>query len=167
MRLYRIAGLDSVWVEAAVYESELPLVEVGQPAEVTLPYLPGRRFEGRVALVYPYLQDATRTGTVRVRLANPDLVLKPDMYADVVLRRDLGERLVVPEEAVLYAGERSFVFVDLGEGRLKPTAVETGLKTGDEIEILSGLAAGDPVVTSGNFLIAAESRLKLAMEHWQ
>jgi Cu(I)/Ag(I) efflux system membrane fusion protein len=68
---------------------------------------------------------------------------------------------------VLYAGERSFVFVDLGEGRLKPTAVETGFKTGDEIEILSGLSAGDPVVTSGNFLIAAESRLKLAMEQWQ
>ncbi len=167
MRLYRIAGLDSVWVEAEVYESELPLVEVGQPAEVTLPYLPGRRFDGRVAFVYPYLRGATRTGTVRVKLANPDLVLKPDMYANVVLRRDLGERLVVPEEAVLYAGERSFVFVDLGEGRLKPTAVETGIVTGDEIEILSGLSAGDPVVTSGNFLIAAESRLKLAMEHWQ
>jgi Cu(I)/Ag(I) efflux system membrane fusion protein len=167
IRLFRIAGLDSVWVEAEVYEAELPLIEVGQPAEVTLSYLPGRRFDGRVAFVYPYLQGATRTGTVRVRLANPDLVLKPEMYANVVIRLDLGERLVVPEQAVLYAGERSFVFVDLGEGRLKPTAVETGFKTGDEIEILSGLSAGDPVVTSGNFLIAAESRLKLAMEQWQ
>ena len=167
MRLFRIAGLDSVWVEAEVYESELPLIEVGQPAEVTLSYLPGRRFDGRVAFVYPYLQGATRTGTVRVRLANPDLVLKPEMYANVVIRLDLGERLVVPEQAVLYAGERSFVFVDLGDGRLKPTAVETGIQTGDEIEILSGLSAGDPVVTSGNFLIAAESRLKLAMEQWQ
>ena len=167
MRLYRIAGLDSVWVEAEVYESELPLIEVGQPAEVTLPYLPGRRFDGTVSFVYPYLRGATRTGTLRVRLANPDLVLKPEMYANVVIRLDLGERLVVPEQAVLYAGERSFVFVDLGEGRLKPTAVVTGIETGDEIEILSGLSAGDPVVTSGNFLIAAESRLKLAMEQWR
>lgn len=165
--LYRIAGLDSVWVEAELYESELSRVEVGQTARVTLPYLPGRSFTGRVAFIYPYLDGARRTGRVRVELANPDLVLKPDMFAHVVLESDLGERLVVPEEAVLYAGERSFVFVDLGEGRLQPTAVETGVETADFVEVLSGLEAGDPVVTSGNFLIAAESRLKLAMEHWR
>ncbi len=167
MRLYRVAGLESVWVEAEVYESELPLLEVGQEVEVTFPYLPGRRLAGTVSFIYPYLQGATRTGTVRVELPNPGLELKPDMFANLSVRRDLGVRLVVPEEAVLYAGDRSFVFVDLGEGRLKPKAVETGLQAGDDVEILSGLEEGDLVVTSGNFLVAAESRLKQAMEQWQ
>jgi len=164
--LYRIAGLDGVWVEAEVYESELPLVRVGQPVEVTFPYLPGRAFKGQVDYVYPYLQSRTRTGTVRVELANPDLALKPDMYANVLLRSDLGERLVVPEEAVIYAGPRRLVFVDLGEGRLQPREIEVGAKTAEGYEVLSGLAPGDVVVTSGNFLIAAESRLKSATEQW-
>jgi len=164
--LYRIAGLDSVWIEAEVYESELSLVRIDQPAEVTFPYLPGQRFEGRVDYVYPYLQGSTRTGTVRVELANADLALKPDMYANVVLRSDLGERLVVAEEAVIYAGPRRLVFVDLGEGRLEPREIEVGAKTGEGYEVLSGLTPGDVVVTSGNFLIAAESRLKSATEQW-
>jgi Cu(I)/Ag(I) efflux system membrane fusion protein len=166
MTLFRLAGLDQVWVEAEVYEAELTRVEVGQPATVTLPYVPGRTYSGRVAFISPYLDDATRTGRVRVELANPNLELKPDMYANVLLERTAGEALVVPEDAVLYAGPREFVFLDLGEGRLRPQPVETGRRVGDFVEILSGLAEGDPIVSSGNFLIAAESRLKLAMEHW-
>jgi Cu(I)/Ag(I) efflux system membrane fusion protein len=166
MKLFRIAGLDRVWVEAEVYESELPLVEVGQAATVTLSYVPGKRYAGRVTFIYPYLDDATRTGRVRVELANPNLELKPDMYANVLLERTAGEALVVPEDAVLYAGDREFVFLDLGEGRLRPQLVETGLRVGDHVEVRSGLAAGDVIVTSGNFLIAAESRLKRAIEQW-
>lgn len=166
-RLYRIAALDQVWVEAEIYESDLPLVAVGDPVQVTLPYTPGRVHEGNVAFVYPYLDDNTRTGRARIVLANPELALKPDMYATVELEKSLGDRLAVPEDAVLYAGRRSFVFVDLGEGRLKPQAVEIGRKAGKWIEISGGLAEGDSVVTSGNFLVAAESRLKLDMEHWQ
>ena len=83
------------------------------------------------------------------------------------LQKYLGERIAVPEEAVLYAGERSFVFVDLGDGRMKPQRVTLGQTAGERVEVLDGLAAGDVIVTSGNFLIAAESRLKLAMEQWQ
>ncbi|MFQ5526920.1 MAG: efflux RND transporter periplasmic adaptor subunit [Thermoanaerobaculia bacterium] len=166
MRLYRIAGLETVWVEAEVYESELPLVSVGQEAEVALPYLPGKRFRGEVSFVYPYLGDQTRTGRVRVELANPSLELRPDMYADVELEIDRGERLVVPVEAVLHAGPRRLVFLDLGEGRLKPQEVEIGIKSGDDYEVLAGLEEGDVVVASGNFLIAAESRLKSAVEQW-
>jgi Cu(I)/Ag(I) efflux system membrane fusion protein len=166
MQLYRIAGLDRVWVEAEVYESELPLVSVGQQAEVGLSYLPGERFTGRVAFVYPYLQGSTRTGRVRIELANPGLELKPEMYADVTLRTDRGEGLVVPEEAVLYAGPRRIVFVDLGEGRLRPQEIEVGVRSGDRYEVLSGLEEGDRVVTSGNFLVAAESRLKSAAGLW-
>ncbi|MGH9160663.1 MAG: FixH family protein [Vicinamibacteraceae bacterium] len=166
-RLFRIAGIDRIWVEAEVYESELPLVEVGQRATVTLPYAPGQAFTGKVSFIYPFLQGETRTGKIRVALPNPKLVLKPDMYANVTIERDLGDRLTVPEQAILYAGERSFVFLDLGDGQLRPKQVKTGLVTDDRIEILSGLTPGDVVVTSGNFLVAAEARLKMAMEQWQ
>jgi membrane fusion protein, copper/silver efflux system len=166
MRLLRIAGLDRVWVEAEVYESELALLAVGAPAKVTLPYLPGRRFAGRVAFVYPWLDGATRTGRVRIELANPGLALKPEMYAEVLFERAVGKRLAVPEEAILYAGDRRYVFRDLGGGRLRPQAVTLGVWAGEWVEILDGLAAGDVVVTSGNFLIAAEARLKLALDHW-
>ncbi|HEX2096150.1 MAG TPA: efflux RND transporter periplasmic adaptor subunit, partial [Solirubrobacterales bacterium] len=166
MTLLRIAGLDRVWVEAEVYESELPSLAVGDRATVTLRYLPGRELHGRITFVYPWLDSATRTGRVRVELANPDLALKPGMYAQVVFERDLGERLAVPQSAVLYAGDRDFVFLDLGEGRLRPQAVTVGGQAGEWVEILDGVGEGDLVVTSGNFLVAAEARLGLALEHW-
>ena len=166
MKLYRIAGLETVWVEAEIYESELPLASVGQEAEVVLPYLPDKRFRGKVSFVYPYLSDQTRTGRVRIELSNPDFELRPDMYADVELKVDRGERLVVPAEAVLHAGPRRLVFLDLGEGRLKPQEIDIGVKSGDDYEVLAGLEEGDVVVASGNFLIAAESRLKSAVEQW-
>jgi Cu(I)/Ag(I) efflux system membrane fusion protein len=164
--LYRIAGLDQVWIEAEVYEADLPLIEIGQKAEITLPYLPGKRLAATVAFLYPYLEGKSRTGRVRLKLANPGLELKPEMYADVVLRAGRGERLLVPEEAVLYAGPRRLVFLDLGEGRLRPQEIEIGAKAGDQYEVLAGLEVGDVVVTSGNFLVAAESRLKSATEQW-
>jgi Cu(I)/Ag(I) efflux system membrane fusion protein len=103
---------------------------------------------------------------VRVSLANPRLELKPEMYAEVTLRADRGVRLVVPEEAVLYAGPRRLVFLDLGEGRLRPQEIEVGVRSADRYEVLSGLSEGDRVVTSGNFLVAAESRLKSATGSW-
>ena len=164
--LYRVAGLDRIWIDAEVYESELPLIALGQEAEVTLPYLPGRKFQGSVSFIYPYLADETRTGRVRVELPNRGLELKPDMYANVELVSERGERLVVPEEAVLYTGPRRLVFLDLGEGRLRPQEIEVGVKSGDFYEVLAGLEEGDLVVTSGNFLVAAESRLKSALHHW-
>jgi Cu(I)/Ag(I) efflux system membrane fusion protein len=166
-RLYRIVDLDQIWIEAQIYESDVPLVEVGNTARISLPYQPGWESEGRVSFVYPYLDETTRTGTVRIELANADMALKPEMYANVELEKSLGERLAIPENAVLYAGDRSFVFVDLGEGRLKPKAVEVGRRAGDLVEIRDGLDEGDLIVTSGNFLVAAESRLKVDMEHWK
>lgn len=165
--LFRIASLDRVWVEADLPESELPLVAVGQQATVTLPYLPGEGMTGRVAFILPYLDAAARTGRVRIELPNRDLQLKPDMFADVSIQIDGGERLMVAQSAVLYAGARRLVFLDLGEGRLKPRDVEIGAKSGEFVEVLSGLEAGDLVVTSGTFLVAAESRLKSATEQWQ
>jgi len=165
-RLYRIAPLDRVWVEAEVYEEDVPLVAPGMPAEITLPYLPGRTFAGTVAWLYPGLSGATRTARVRIELENPDQALRPDMLANVVLETAAGESLVVPLSAVLYAGERSFVFLDLGQGRLRPQRVVVGRRLGEEVEILSGLAEGEAVVASATFLVASESRLRAALEQW-
>jgi Cu(I)/Ag(I) efflux system membrane fusion protein len=165
-RLYRIAPLSRVWIEAEVYESELPLVRAGQTATVTLPYMPDRSFESEVAYVYPTLDPKTRTARLRLEIPNPDLELRPDMYANVRVHADRGERLVVPQSAVLYAGERNFVFRALGDGRFRPQSVEVGLRSGEEVEIRSGLAPGDEIVTSATFLIASESRLRAALELW-
>ena len=167
MKLFRLAGLDTVWVEAEVYESDLPLLHVGDSAEVTFPYLPGKSMRGTIGFVYPYLDATSRTGRVRIELENPGLELKPDMFANVVLAKNLGERLTVPVDAVLNTGDKSFVFVDLGDGRLTPRRVVVGRTAGDQVEVVEGLREGETIVTSGNFLVAAESRLKLAMEQWR
>lgn len=164
MRLYRLAGLDRVWVEAEVYESELPKVRTGQPAVVTLSYLPGEELRGRVSLIHPQIDPASRTGKVRLSIPNrigpSGPTLKPDMYADVVLQAQPRDALMVPEEAVLYTGPRRIVFVDLGDGRYEPREVRLGAKNEGSFEVLAGLRAGDVVVTSGNFLLDAEARLQ-------
>lgn len=164
--LLRIADLSRVWVEAELYEAELPLVEAGLPVEVQLPYLPGERFEGEIEYIYPYLDERSRTGRIRLSLANDNGLLRPDMYAEVTVSIPLGERLSVPEEAVLVAGDTRVVFEDLGDGRLAPRRVQTGRRTDGYVEILDGLEAGARVVTSGNFLIAAESKLKSGIKQW-
>jgi Cu(I)/Ag(I) efflux system membrane fusion protein len=165
-RLFRIAPLQKVWVQADVYEQDLPHVKIGQKVEVTFPYLPGTKYESQIAYIYPALEGMTRTARVRIELPNPDLALKPDMYADVTLRIEGGERLQVPAAAVIYTGPRRLVFVDLGDGRLRPQEVSLGVESGDAYEVLGGLSEGDRVVTSGNFLIAAESRIRSAAEYW-
>ena len=158
-----IANLDRVWVMADVYEYELPFVRMGQKARVTLSYLPGRVFEGDVSLISPVLSETTRTVKVRIELPNPDLALKPEMYADVELEADLGEGLTVPRGAVLGTGDRDVVFVDRGEGHFEPREVTLGARLDDSIQILKGLHEGERVVTSGNFLLDSESRLEAAV----
>jgi Cu(I)/Ag(I) efflux system membrane fusion protein len=165
-RLLSIADLSSVWIEADVYEADLDLVSVGMNAEVSLPYLPGRHYSATVEYVYPYLEASSRTGRVRLTLENDSNALKPDMYAQVALQVDLGHRLSVPEQAIIVAGESRIVFVDLGAGRLKPIRIKTGRRAGGFVEVREGLNLGDVVVTSGNFLIAAETRLKTGIEQW-
>ncbi len=165
-RLFRIANLDKVWIEAELYESELPMVKVGQEAQITLAYVPDRTFKGKVTFIYPYLDNGTRTGRVRIELPNRDVELKPDMYANVAIDIDLGQKLLIPDSAVIYAGPRRIVFVDLGGGKLKPQEIKVGVHSDDMYEVVSGLHAGQSVVTSGNFLIGAESRLKSATGQW-
>jgi Cu(I)/Ag(I) efflux system membrane fusion protein len=160
--LYKIAPIHPVWVVASVYQYELPLVRSGMTAVIETPSLPERSRTGLVSYVNPYLEPDTRTGEVRVTVPNARGDLKPGMFVDVTLQRDLGMRLAVPASAILYEGDRRIVFVDLGAGGLVPREVSLGPKAGDEYAVERGLHAGDVIVTSGNFLIAAESKLKAA-----
>jgi len=165
-RLLRLADLSRVWVEAQVYDYELPLIKTGMKAKVVLPELQDREYPSTVDFVYPFMEGDTRTARVRVVIENADGFLRPDMYAHIHLKAKLGKRLVVPESAVLYAGQSRVVFLDLSDGRLAPRKIKTGQRNRKWIEVLEGLQEGDEVVTSGNFLIAAESKLKAGVEQW-
>jgi Cu(I)/Ag(I) efflux system membrane fusion protein len=166
-RLYRIAALDQVWLEASLYEPDLAHVKIGQTAKVTLPSLQGTEVTGKVTFVYPYLDPLTRTGKARIQLPNKDLALKPDMYADVGIDVDLGQRLQIPASSVVYTGPRRIVFVDAGDSQLRPREIKTGARAGDLIEVTSGLAAGETIVVEGNFLVAAESRIRSSGSLWE
>lgn len=164
--LYRIADLSTVWIEAEVYEADLARVETGQTAMVTSAYLPGLRVEGEITYIYPYLDAPTRTGRVRIIADNDDGKLKPEMYVNVEVRTAAAPVLAVPQSAVIYAGDRRVAFRDLGDGRLQPLRVETGISADGWIEIRSGLDEGDRIVTDANFLVAAESNLSEALKTW-
>jgi hypothetical protein len=166
MRLYRIAALDKVWVEAEVYEADLAHVRVGQTAAVTLDYLPGRSYDAKVAYIYPSVDPNSRTGRVRVELGNKSLELRPGMYASVTLESDPAPRVQVPASAVVYTGPRRLVFVDLGQGRFRPQEIRVGDESNGVYEVLAGLKPGDIVATSGVFLIAAEARISTATKYW-
>jgi RND family efflux transporter MFP subunit len=158
--LYRIADLSTVWVQAEVYEFELPLVRVGQKAVIVVPAQGDRTLFGEVTVIDPVLNPQTRTARVRIELPNREGALKPDMYAVVTMKVDLGERLVVPGNAVLSTGERQMVFVDRGRGIFEVRFVHTGVRADEFDEITHGLAEGERVVASANFLIDAESRVQ-------
>jgi RND family efflux transporter MFP subunit len=162
MNLYQIADLSTVWVLADIYEYEIPFVKVGQEATVTLTYYPGEIFKGRVTYIYPFLTTETRTVKARLEFSNPGEKLKPGMYANVNLQSGAGKQLTVPEEAVMDAGAEQIVFVAHEGGYFEPRQVELGAKVGDRFIVLRGLEEGEKVVTSGNFLIDSESRLKSA-----
>lgn len=165
-RVFRIAALDVIWVEADVYERDLGHVSVGAKVTVTFPFLPGDTREGQVSYIYPYLDPETRTGKIRVELANAKLDLRPEMFANVELTSESGEQLVVPADSVVDTGQRKLVFLDLGEGRIKPQEIKAGEANDDWIAVLEGVKEGDRIVTAANFLIAAESRIRSATESW-
>jgi len=162
MTLLEVADLSTVWVEADIYEYELPWVAVGQRAEMTLSYLPGETFTGHIEYLYPYLKDMTRTAKVRLKFANPGLKLKPDMFAQVEIKSPLKHAtVVVPREAVLNTGEKQHVFLALGQGRFDPREVKLGAQGGEGlVQILAGLQGGEDVVTSAVFLLDSESRFR-------
>ncbi len=164
-QLLTIADLSHVWGEADIYETDLPYVKVGMPVELTLSYWPGKAFPGRISFLYPFLEAETRTVKARIEIANPELILKPGMYADARLSYNLGERLAVPESAVMRTGVMDYVFVARENDKIVPTEVTLGTRSGDGYyEVMSGLEAGQRVVTSANFLIDSESSLKAALK---
>lgn len=165
MRLYTIADLSRVWVYVDIYEYQLPWIRVGQPASMTLPYTPGREFEGTVVYLYPYLEPQTRVIKVRMEFENPTLELKPGMYANVRLESELQrDALLVPREAYIDSGTRQVAFVDLGNGKFAPRDIQVGVEAEDGlVEVLYGLDEGEVVVTSGQFMLDAESKLKEAV----
>ncbi|MGA2771145.1 MAG: efflux RND transporter periplasmic adaptor subunit [Bryobacteraceae bacterium] len=158
--LYTVADLSTVWVIADVFEYEAVNIHLNQPAALTLAYLPGRAFHGRVSYILPQVDPATRTLKVRIEFANPGYALKPDMYGEVEFQTGGARKLVVPQSAVLNSGDHQTVFVDRGNGYFEPRAVRIGEQMDGRIEILGGLKAGERIVVSGNFLMDSESRLK-------
>ncbi|HCJ66989.1 MAG TPA: hypothetical protein DHV62_06615, partial [Elusimicrobia bacterium] len=160
--LHAQAG-DMAWVYAQIYEYESALVEPGQEIEITSLVFPGRTFRGAVKSIDTVLDPMTRSVKVRAEIANPDGFLKPEMFVNVTIYIHLGRKLAIPEDAVLDTGERKLVFLSLGEGKFAPREVKLGYSAEGYYEITSGLREGDKVVTSANFLIDSESKLKSAI----
>ena len=159
--IYTIADLSRVWVQVDVFEHQLAWLQTGLSAEIRVPARPGRVWKGEVDYVYPELDPRTRTLRVRLSFPNPGGMLKPNMFAEVVIyggpKRDV---LNIPREALIVTGERETVVKSLGSGRFQPVDVVTGMKRGGRVEILYGLDEGDEIVVSGQFLIDSESSLQ-------
>ncbi|MDQ6958990.1 MAG: efflux RND transporter periplasmic adaptor subunit [Mariprofundaceae bacterium] len=161
--LYMIADLSNVWTYVDVYEYELPWIKVGDEAHMRLASLPGQTFIGKIRYIYPYMNAKTRTIKVRLEFKNPGMKLKPDMFADVKIHATKQvNAIVIPSEAVLRTGSRNVVFVVRGPGKYEPRDVNLGISSGGLVQILAGVKAGEEVVTSAQFLIDSESKLREA-----
>lgn len=166
--LVDVADLSSVWVWADVYENELSSFRLGQKVKLTTAAYPGQSFEGTIRLINPFLDPAQRTGKVRIDIPNPDFRLRPAMYVSAVLTAGGSrEALTIPVGAVMPTGTRNIVFVDKTQGRLEPRAVSLGEKYGDRYEVKDGLAEGERVVASANFLIDAEAKVQGALKSFE
>jgi Cu(I)/Ag(I) efflux system membrane fusion protein len=163
MALFKIADLSVVWLIADIYEYELSAIRLGQQAAIQMAYYPGETFTGKAIYIYPYLDPQTRTAKVRYEFPNPHGKLKPEMFTNLEITVRLGDKLAVPEDAVIDTGVRKVVVIDRGSGYFEPREVKLGVKAGDVFEVLDGLKAGERVVTSANFLIDSESKLKEAI----
>lgn len=165
--LYKVADLSTVWVEADVYEQELPRVRVGAPATVTLDAYPGERFNGKVVFIYPFVGEQTRTVKVRFALANRGTRLKPGMYANVELSTSTGRSLVVPTNALLDSGQEQIVFVAQGDGYFEPRRVKIGQRLDNAVEILDGLKEGEAVATGAAFFLDSESQMRSSLQSYE
>jgi len=163
MALYKLADLSFVWVLADIYEYELPFIRLGQEASIQISYIPGEIFRGKAIYIYPSLNPETRTAKVRFEIPNSHERLKPEMYANVEIKVHLGRKLAVPEGAIIDTGLRQMAIIDKGSGYFEPREVKVGAKIDNYYEVIKGLKAGERVVTSANFLIDSESKLKEAV----
>lgn len=164
--LVDVADLSRVWVWAEFYQEELPLLKTNSPIHVTTSAYPGERFDGKLALIDPFINETKRTFRARLDIENKDLKLRPDLYVDVELAVEMGEGLTVPVHAVLPTGKHNIVFVDKGDGRLEPRYIDVGRKFGDDYQVAEGLKDGERVVASANFLIDAEAKVQGALKSW-
>lgn len=162
-KLYTIADLSSVWVNANVYQTDVGQLKPGTPATVTVDAYPGRNFRGRIDQILPQVDPATRTVRVRFVLGNPGLALKPGMFVNVTMKIPLGRQLVIPASAALQAGAREIAFIDRGGGYLEPREIELGPRLDGHVVVTKGLHAGDQVVSSANFLLDSEAQLQAAL----
>jgi len=161
--LYMIANLSNVWTYVDVYEYEMPWIKVGDEAHMRLASLPGETFTGKIKYIYPYMNAKTRTIKVRLEFKNPGMKLKPDMFADINIHASKQvNAIVIPSEAVLRTGSRNVVFVVRGPGKYEPRDVRLGISSGGLVQILAGVKKGEDVVTSAQFLIDSESKLREA-----
>jgi Cu(I)/Ag(I) efflux system membrane fusion protein len=152
----------SVWIYAEVYEYETPGLKIGAPIQVEASAFPGKEFTGKLTSISPVLNAQTRTVRMRALVPDPQGMLRPDTYVNVIIKEALGRKLVVPADSVLHSGDKDYVFVVKEEGRLIPRLVRVGTKTNEWNEILSGLTEGETVATAANFLIDSESRIRAA-----
>jgi len=158
-----IADLSEVWVFADIYENELPWVKTGDLVEMQLVGIPGRVFRGHLAFIYPYAEAKTRTIKVRLEFKNNELLLKPDMFAEITIYASQQlNALVIPSEAIIRSGVRDKVLVVRSPGKFEPRAITTGLAADGTVTVLEGLEEGEEIVTSSQFLIDSESRLREA-----
>lgn len=163
-RLVDVADLSVVWVWAEFYENELRMLEQEQKLSLSTASYPGEGFEGKIAVINPFIDPAKRTARVRIDIANPNFKLRPGMFMNAELAMAMGEGLTIPVSAIMPTGTRNIVFVDKGEGKLEPRLVELGAKYGDNYEVRAGLAEGERVVASANFLIDAEAKVQGALK---
>jgi len=162
--LFQIADLSSVWVMADVYERDMARVKIGQRAHLRLTAVPGEAFTGRVEFIYPAVNPESRTLQARMSFRNPGLKLRPGMYGDVTLELDPADGLTVPDEAVVDTGELQYVFLARDQGRFEPRVVRVGARGDGRVQLVEGVGEGDRVVTTANFLVDSESRLRAAVE---
>ena len=161
--LYMIADLSKVWVYADIYEYELPWVQIGDTAKIQLAGIPGKEFEGRLDYLYPYAESKTRTIKARFIFDNPEQLLKPNMFAEVQIYAGRKiDAVVIPDEAIVRSGTRTQVFVVREKGKFEPRIVKLGIASEGQVQVLEGLSAGEEIVTSSQFLIDSESKLREA-----
>lgn len=159
-KMFDITDLSDLWVIADIYEYELPLIKVGNQAIITLAYLPGVEMLSQIDYIYPNLSAETRTIKIRLKLANRNSQLKPQMFGNVEIKINLGRKLVIPESAVMDTGRAMVVYVDLGAGAFEPREIKTGIRTDGYVEVLRGLKSDERVVSAANFLVDSEAQLK-------
>jgi Cu(I)/Ag(I) efflux system membrane fusion protein len=162
--LFATCDLSRIWVELEVFESDFPFIKVGQDVTIHSRSYPGEPFRGKVKLVYPFLDAKTRTVKLRVEIPNPELKLKPEMYVQATISVPLTDSLIIPAAAVMYTGTRQVVWVESGPGVFQTRDVKTGVRSGKEVQILSGLKAGEKVATTGGYLIDSEAQLSRGAE---